>query len=237
MDRGQEATGSAIEGEPSVLPGRALAQTCEPLHVAPDRAGIRLVCFRQVVRLSGVLLRQLKSLDSTLMSIRRRNARYQILFNTTSNALSLWAAGEVFFRIAGTGPLVNLTSPPGPTLMLPLACLAGLYFLLNSGLVATAVAWQKGGSAPAIWREHFAVVSLNYFGAASASFFLIVLTRSVTPVAVGAVLPLLVVLYLAMRSWLGRLDDAQSYLHRHSGISGRVLVIQARQGAAPGERR
>ena len=62
MDRGQEAAGGAIEGEPSVLPGRALTQTREPLHVAPDRTGIRLVRFRQRVRLGGLLLRQLESL-------------------------------------------------------------------------------------------------------------------------------------------------------------------------------
>jgi hypothetical protein len=62
VNRGQEATGGAIKRESSVLPGRALTQTCEPLHVAPDRTGIRLVRFRQVVRLAGVLLRQLESL-------------------------------------------------------------------------------------------------------------------------------------------------------------------------------
>ncbi len=175
------------------------------------------------------------ALDSLVMSLRRRNALHQILFNTTSNALSLWAAGEVFFALAGTGPLVNMTSPPGPALMLPLVCLAALYFLLNSGLVATAVAWQKGGSATAIWREHFAVVSLNHFGAASASFFLIVLTRSVTPVAIGAVLPLLVILYLAMRSWLGRLDDAQRHIAKVnrlylSTVSALSTAIEAKDG-------
>src|SRR5258708_861811 len=61
VDRGQEAAGGAIEGEASVLPGRALAETCQPLHVAPDRAGIRLVLFRQRVRLVGLLLRQIES--------------------------------------------------------------------------------------------------------------------------------------------------------------------------------
>ena len=66
MDRGQEAAGGAIEGEPSVLPGRALAQSREPLHVAPDRTGIRLVCFRQFVRLGGLLLRQLQSLHDRI---------------------------------------------------------------------------------------------------------------------------------------------------------------------------
>src|SRR5439155_13063391 len=53
VDRGEEATGGAIEGEPSVLPGCALTQSREPLHVAPDRAGIRLVLFSHCVRLGG----------------------------------------------------------------------------------------------------------------------------------------------------------------------------------------
>src|SRR3990170_7223710 len=46
VDRGEEATGGAIEDEAAVLPGCALAETCQPLHVAPDGAGIRLVRFR-----------------------------------------------------------------------------------------------------------------------------------------------------------------------------------------------
>ena len=64
MDRGQEAAGGAIEGEAAVLPGCALTQSREPLHVAPDRTGIRLERFRQRVRLGGLLLRQLESLHS-----------------------------------------------------------------------------------------------------------------------------------------------------------------------------
>ena len=63
MDRGQEAAGRAIEGESAILPGCALAQTREPLHIAPDGAGIRLEHFRQRVRLCGLLLRQLESLN------------------------------------------------------------------------------------------------------------------------------------------------------------------------------
>ena len=66
VDRGQEATGGAIEGEPTILPGRALTQTREPLHVAPDRTGIRLVRFRQRVRLGGLLLRQFESLHGRI---------------------------------------------------------------------------------------------------------------------------------------------------------------------------
>src|SRR5687767_5042393 len=58
VDRGQEATGGAIEHVPSVLPGCALTESCQSLHVAPDRTRVRLVRFRQRVRLGGLLLRQ-----------------------------------------------------------------------------------------------------------------------------------------------------------------------------------
>ena len=62
VDRGQEAAGGAVERESSVLPGRALTQSRESLHVAPDRTGIRLVLFRERVRLGGVLLRHVMPL-------------------------------------------------------------------------------------------------------------------------------------------------------------------------------
>src|SRR5689334_7906724 len=48
VNRGQEAAGGAIENVASVLPGRVLTESCQSLHVAPDRTGIRLVFFRQV---------------------------------------------------------------------------------------------------------------------------------------------------------------------------------------------
>src|SRR5205814_3608421 len=62
VDRRQEATCGAIEGEPSVLPGRALTESRQSLHVAPDGAWVRLELLRKCVRLAGLLLRHVKSL-------------------------------------------------------------------------------------------------------------------------------------------------------------------------------
>src|SRR5438309_215136 len=75
VDRGQEATGGAVEGEASILPGRALTESRQPLHVAPDGAGIRLVLFRQRVRLGGVLMRQFQSTKSADYTIDTNDAR------------------------------------------------------------------------------------------------------------------------------------------------------------------
>src|SRR5438034_7460124 len=61
VNRGQQATGGAVEREASVLPRRALTQTCQPLHVAPKRTGIHLVLLRERVRLTRLLLRQIES--------------------------------------------------------------------------------------------------------------------------------------------------------------------------------
>ena len=66
VNRGQETTGGDIQSEPSILPGCALTEPCQSLHVAPNRSGIRLVLFRQGVRLRGLLLRQLESLNDRI---------------------------------------------------------------------------------------------------------------------------------------------------------------------------
>src|SRR3954447_16711940 len=63
VDRREEATGGAIEREPSVLPGRALTQSSESLHVAPHGTWIRLELLCEGVRLGGLLLRHIESLN------------------------------------------------------------------------------------------------------------------------------------------------------------------------------
>jgi putative nucleotidyltransferase with HDIG domain len=173
--------------------------------------------------------------DSLAMSWRRGNAPYQLFFNSTSCAISLWSAAHVFFWLTGTGPLINAVAPPGPAMILALGCLAAVYFALNSGLIAAAVALQKRVAIYAFWRQHFAVVALSHFAAASTSFFLIVMVVYVSALALVAVLPLIVIFYLAMRSWLGRLDDAQHHIAKVnklylSTVSALSTAIEAKDG-------
>src|SRR5215471_16159064 len=66
VDRRQEATCGAIEDESSILPGRALTETRQALHVAPDRTWIRLELLRKRVRLAGLLLRHIEPLHGRL---------------------------------------------------------------------------------------------------------------------------------------------------------------------------
>lgn len=174
------------------------------------------------------------ALDSLLISKRRNNKPHQMLFNFASSALSLWTGAQAYYWLNGEGPLAS-GAEFAPWMIGPLMCLAAVYFVLNSGLTATAVAMSKGVSPISLWREHFAIVSLNYFASASASFFLILLTRYVGITAIAAVTPLICICYLAMRSWLGRVEDAQRHVTRvnalyMSTISAFSTAIEAKDG-------
>ena len=85
---------------------------------------------------------------------------------------------------------------------------------LNSGLTAVAVSLSKGLPIVSLWRQHFAIISLNYFAAGSAAFLLVMLLQSIGAPAFAAVLPLIFVCYVAMQSWLGRVDDAQRHVKK-----------------------
>jgi putative nucleotidyltransferase with HDIG domain len=175
------------------------------------------------------------ALDSLIVSWRRGNTVRQMLFNATSSAMALWCGVQTFYAMSHRQPLDGVTAAPDAGIMIPLTCLAAVYFLLNSGLTAGVVGLSKGLNPFELWREHFAVISLNHLAAASASFFLIVLAHSVGLLAIAAVLPLILVCYLAMRSWLGRVEDAQRHLKKVndlylSTVSALSTAIEAKDG-------
>jgi putative nucleotidyltransferase with HDIG domain len=148
--------------------------------------------------------------DSLAMSLGRGYPIQRFLFNGSAPAISFWAGCQVFFLLTGSGPLFD--SPvPADGIVLPLAAWATVYYLLNSGLTAIAVALEKGISPLVVWRR-FGMVSLNYYAAASAAFFLYVVVEYVSLMALAAVVPLFAIVHLAMRSWTGRLSDAEQHV-------------------------
>ena len=109
--------------------------------------------------------------DALVMSARlatggRQPAPVRVLFNVTVPALTMWIAAQVFFTSAGVGPLALAPVTIGRVLA-PLGLFALLYFVLNTGLVATAVALERRANVVSIWRDHFAPLWLTYFGGAS----------------------------------------------------------------------
>ena len=137
----------------------------------------------------------------------------RVLFNVAAPAVAIWIAAHTFYALADIEPLANRARPILP-LLVPLLALAILYFLLNSVLVAWAVALEKRLSAFAVWSESFLWLSLNYFSGASVAALLLPYLQPEQPQVarvIGVLLPLLLISYLTFKTAMGRVDDA----HRH----------------------
>ena len=175
------------------------------------------------------------ALDSMLMSSAFRTwSTRRFMFNSGGPAIAFWVGAQAFFQLSGTVPLFGVNLPVD-TLVFPIGCFALVYFALNSGFTAVAIALEKRTSPVAVWRSHFAMVSLNYFASGSVAFLLVLLTQYLNVIALVAVIPLLAVMNLAMRSWTGRLEDANRHVAKVdslylSTIEALSTAIEAKDG-------
>lgn len=155
-------------------------------------------------------------LDSLIISLwlgRKFQSAPRVLFNMAAPSIAIWIASHSFYFLAAIEPLSHSPRPILP-LLGPLAILALVYFLLNSFLIALAVAFEKSASAFAVWRQNFLWLSLNYFSGASVAALLLPYLQPEEPEfarVVGILLPLLLISYLTFKTAMGRVDDA----HRH----------------------
>src|SRR5882672_6531263 len=171
------------------------------------------------------------AIDSTALAWRRGYGIKRLLFNATQPALSLGIATWVF-QLLGGSPLDQSTHITQT--ILPLAALTAVYFGLNSGLLAIAIALESNTPIPAVWKRLWPL-SVNYVAAASAAFCFVIVMRSAGAAAALAVAPLVVVLHLTLRAITGRLSDAEQYVQTVdklylSTIETLATAIEAKDG-------
>ena len=137
------------------------------------------------------------------------------LFNLAAPSLALWL-GANCIQLAGLPPAASL--PEGESLALPrligpLVLFTLVYFAFNSGLVAVAIGLAKRISPYRVWQEHFAWLSLNYFGGASISSLLVVVySKDQAWTFIAVVVPLLLILYMTFRASMARVADANHHI-------------------------
>jgi diguanylate cyclase (GGDEF)-like protein/putative nucleotidyltransferase with HDIG domain len=157
------------------------------------------------------------ALDSLVISLwiyRKSRRAERVLFNFAAPAIAVWIAAQVFYRITGIEPLA-LAPQPIFSLVFPLFVLAVLYFLLNSWLIAVAVALEQRTSAFTVWRRNFMWLSLNYFSGASVAALCLPYLQGPGYAfirVIGVLLPLLLISYLTLKTALGRVEDANRHL-------------------------
>jgi putative nucleotidyltransferase with HDIG domain len=151
------------------------------------------------------------AIDSVCMSLGRNWHYRRLIFNGSAPAVAFWAGAQLFFAMAGVGPLFG-QSVHADTLVWPLTAFTAVYFVLNSGLTAFAVALEKRTSPAAVFGSHFGTVSLSWFASGSTAFLLVLFSQYLSVLALAAVIPLIAIIHLAMRSWSGRIADAEAHV-------------------------
>jgi len=172
----------------------------------------------------------------------RRFSWTQTPFNLTAPPLSVFLASVVLFAIAGTEP----TLARNPALfVVGLGAFTALYFLLNSGFVALAIALSQRHSPMDVLRDlaktwwSIRDLFLNYLAGASIAALLASGPDPNVAVRLLVILPLMFVLYFTYRQSANKVDEMQSRIDaiekvHMSTIAAFVMAIDAKDQVTHG---
>jgi hypothetical protein len=113
------------------------------------------------------------ALDAAVMSytmsrLPSGRSALRLMFNTASLAIAVWVPSNVFFLIAGT-PASGVGNVTSARLLIALGAFACVYFFVNTGLVALAVALDRKLPVIPFWRERQSPAASPSCGASETS--------------------------------------------------------------------
>jgi PAS domain S-box-containing protein len=137
--------------------------------------------------------------------VRENRTMTRVLFNMSASALSMWTAAVVFHRTPASASLHRGGS--GLWLFaLWVFAFAGIYFAMNSSLVAGAVVVGRNVSWRRVWQQQFLPLWIVYgVGAAVAALLIIAISPATQFGVRTAILPLLLLCVPAFARLLGHL--------------------------------
>jgi len=139
------------------------------------------------------------------------------LFNAAQTAVAIWTSGTAFYWFVGGNALAN-HSITFATHFVALAVFTILYFLLNSWLIAIAVALHSDRSPLKVWWPQFTWLSVNYFAGASAAAVIVTYRQRIDTSTLLIIVPLLVVSYVTFRTAMARVSDAANHLSQLNSL-------------------
>jgi diguanylate cyclase (GGDEF)-like protein/putative nucleotidyltransferase with HDIG domain len=158
---------------------------------------------------AGTITVVLESLIMSFWLSKDTRAPSRLLFNAAATALAIWLSATAYYSFSGVKPHLDSATP---IYFLPLAVFTILYFLLNTWLVAFAVALHNDRSPLNVWWPHFPWLSINYFSGASLAALIVTYTKSIDFSTLLIFIPLLVITYFTFRTVMGRFDDSTKHL-------------------------
>jgi signal transduction histidine kinase/ActR/RegA family two-component response regulator len=159
--------------------------------------------------------------------VRRSYPLYRTLFSVGAEILAMTASGAVYRALGG--PIGTLDPALIPE---PLVGAMAAYFLVNTGLVAGAIALSTGRGVATVWRRDFLWSAASFIVAGTAGAVAAVIVASGRQ---WLALLMLAPVYLAFRTYrvfVGRLDDEQRHIEEMQRLHGETLQALEQAQAA-----
>ena len=152
------------------------------------------------------------AIDGLLVSLGlKKRALHRTFFNMAEPALSVWISSNCFYLLTGAEPLFGRQVAVGQ-IFLPLLAMTTTYFVLNSGLIAGAVAFETRTSPIQFLRANGPHLSLNYFASVCLVVLVVQNATNLLFVAAGIIVPLLGMSYFLSKTSVARVEDANRHL-------------------------
>jgi len=162
------------------------------------------------------------ALSQCHLNTRTRTPVHRTLFSMATLVLAVEGAG-LAFRLLGGGPVTGLVA-----LAEPLAGAATVYFLINTVLVAVAIALSTDDSVIGTWRQNFLWSAPSYFvGAGSAALAVWVVSRFGYWMAPLTFAPIYLT-YRTYKVYMGRIEDEQRHAQQTSDLHLATIEALAR---------
>jgi putative nucleotidyltransferase with HDIG domain len=165
-----------------------------------------------------------------------RNPVYRTLFSMSCLTITVQVAGLVFTELGGSPGHLLAFGVLG--MAKPLVGAAVTYFLVNTALIATAIALSTRQKVVQVWNENFLWSAPSYFvgAAAAGGVALVTYSHSAYWVAPLGAAPLYLT-YRTYKIYLGRIEDEQRHVQQMSDlhlatIEALALAIDAKDQTA-----
>ena len=158
------------------------------------------------------------------MNSKDRNPLYRTLFSMASLVITVYVTGLAFRlsggQVGGTMPFVLLARP--------LVAAATVYFVLNTGFVAGAIALSSGERVAAVWHANFLWSAPSYFvGAGVAAVAAAVVEHAGYWLAPLTFAPVYLT-YRTYKVYMGRIEDEQRHVRQTSDLHLATIEALAR---------
>jgi signal transduction histidine kinase/ActR/RegA family two-component response regulator len=160
---------------------------------------------------------------------KRRYPLYRTIFSTAAEALTMIATGVVYMGLGGQIRPVASFDLAGP-----LVGAIATYFLVNTGLVAGAIALSTGQTVRKVWRDDFLWSATSFLVAGTAGAIAAIIVEQGALWSATLMFAPVHLTYRTYGLFIGRLDD-----HRHHAVEAQRLhgqTIEALDQARRAER-